>query len=180
MTDATPSPFLVSALGRADREDLGGMVARLSRYRPYRILVAARPFVEMAMDHGDADDIAAAQRLLPRLDAVIADGGLADRLTDENPITGRSYLRDLPVGTEFKFVDRHREADGSGFDDIGFGRVIGHTTEPWTAVKSWGKHRQRYLARGEVGPLIEWPGDRHNLWHHLTTVEVVPVERSGS
>lgn len=36
------------------------------------LLAAARPFVEMAIDHGDADDIAAAEKLLPRLDAAIA------------------------------------------------------------------------------------------------------------
>lgn len=36
------------------------------------LLAAARPFVEMAIDHGDADDIAAAEKLLPRLDAALA------------------------------------------------------------------------------------------------------------
>jgi hypothetical protein len=82
--------------------------------------------------------------------------------------TARAALRDLPIGARFRYTDRHREGDGSGFDD-----VSGKTTEPFVAVKTWGKHRQRYLAGGETGPLLDWPGDRHGLWHHLTPVEVM-------
>ncbi len=84
----------------------------------------------------------------------------------------RRYLRDLPVGAQFRFIDTHREGDGSGFDDMQDGRVIGKTTEPYVAVKTWNKRRQRLLEGGEAGPLLEWPGDRHGLWHELTTVIV--------
>lgn len=85
----------------------------------------------------------------------------------------RALLRDLPVGTQFRYVDKSREGDGSGFDDIQTGKVIAQIPdEKFTAVKTWGKHRQRYMPQGEIGPLLDWPGDRFGLWHHLTTVEL--------
>jgi hypothetical protein len=82
----------------------------------------------------------------------------------------RMFLKDMGVGAGFTYTDRHRESDGSGFDDTSLGKVIGHTTEKYVAVKTWGKKRQRYLAGGEPGPLLDWPGDRHSLWHELTAV----------
>lgn len=85
----------------------------------------------------------------------------------------RIRIKDLPVGSKFNFIDRHREHDGSGYDHMLDGEIIGTTTANFVAIRYQNVHRIRYDRGGELITTLEWPGIRHGLWDHNTMVDPI-------